>query len=142
MAELAGTAVGVISLGIQVCQGLVGYYGSWKDAPKDVARICQSIRSLEEMLNVVKTAVKDNGVASQAESGIQSGIDSLATSIAELQIQLIKVQEINGPSIWSKVHGHGRRLLYPFREGTLLKLDGIFAEMRENLRFALDVRQL
>lgn len=142
MAELAGTAVGVISLGIQVCQGLVEYYGSWKDAPKDVARICQSIRSLEEMLNVVNTAVKDNGVASQAESGIQSGIDSCGTSIAELQSQLVKVKEVNGPSIWSKVHGQGRRLLYPFRESTLLKLNGIVTEMRENLRFALDVRQL
>lgn len=142
MAELAGTAVGVISLGIQVCQGLVEYYGSWRDAPKDVARMCQSIRSLEEMLNVVNTIVKDNRFASQAESGIQSGIDSCATSIVELQSQLIKVQEINGPGTWSKVHGQGRRLLYPFRESTLLKLNGIVAEMRENLSFALDVLQL
>jgi hypothetical protein len=142
MAELAGTAVGAISLGIQVCQGLVEYYGSWKDAPKDVARMCQSIRSLEERLNAVNTVVKNNGIASQAGSGVQSGIDSCVTSIAELQSQLTKVQEISGPSIWSKVHGHGRRLLYPFRESTLLKLNGIVAEMRENLSFALDVLQL
>ncbi|KFZ04968.1 hypothetical protein V501_08817 [Pseudogymnoascus sp. VKM F-4519 (FW-2642)] len=142
MAELAGTAVGAISLGIQVCQGLVEYYGSWKDAPRDVARMCQSIRSLEERLNAVNTVVKNNGIASQAGSGVQSGIDSCVASIAELQSQLIKVQEISGPSIWSKVHGHGRRLLYPFRESTLLKLNGIVAEMRENLSFALDVLQL
>ncbi|KAL5353215.1 hypothetical protein ACLOAV_001250 [Pseudogymnoascus australis] len=142
MAEIAGTAVGAISLGIQVCQGLVEYYGSWKDAPKDVARMCQSIWSLEEMLNTLNTAIKDNGVASKAESGIQSGIDSCASSIAGLQSQLIKVQEINGPSIWCKVHGQGRRLLYPFRESTLLKLNGIVVEMRENLSFALDVLQL
>ncbi|OBT97547.1 hypothetical protein VE01_04507 [Pseudogymnoascus verrucosus] len=142
MAELAGTAVGAISLGIQVCQGLVEYYGSWKDAPKDVARMCQSIRSLEERLNAVNAVVKNNGIASQAGSGVQSGIDSCVTSIAELQSQLIKVQEISGPNIWSKVHGHGRRLLYPFRESTLLKLNGIVSEMRENLSFALDVLQL
>lgn len=142
MAELAGTAVGVISLGIQVCQGLVKYYGSWKDAPKDVELMCKSMRSLEETLNMVNTAVKDNGVASQAQSRIRNEIDSCATSIAELQSRLIEVQEINGPRIWPKVHGQGRRLLYPFREGTLKKLIGIAVEMRDNLRFALDVLQL
>lgn len=121
---MAGTAVGVISLGIQVCQGLVQYYGSWKDAPKDVAQMCQSIQSLEETLNALHSFNEGNGVASQAEYGVQSGITTCAAGIAELQGQLIKVQEIKGPSIWSKVHGQGRRLLYPFRESTLLKLKG------------------
>ncbi|OBT74165.1 hypothetical protein VF21_06236 [Pseudogymnoascus sp. 05NY08] len=103
MAELAGTAVGAIPIGIQVCQGLVEYYGSWKDAPKDVARMFQSIQSLEETLNAVNAVFKNNGVASQAEFGVQSGIDSRITSITELQSQLIKVQEVNGHSIWSKL---------------------------------------
>lgn len=94
------------------------------------------------MLNAANTVFKNNGVISYAESGVQSAIDSCVASITELQSQLIKVQGINGPSIWSKVHGHGRRLLYPFRESTLLKLNGIVAEMRENLSFALDVLQL
>ena len=67
MAELgvAGSAVGIISLGIQVCQGLIQYYGSWKDAPKDVTQMCKSVWNLEETLKVLKVTIKDKGVATR-----------------------------------------------------------------------------
>ncbi|SRR6266702_8050561 len=144
MAELgvAGSTVGIISLGIQVCQGLIQYYASWKDAPKDVAQMCKSAQNLEEILKVLKITIKDKGVATQAETGVQNSIDACTVSINELQGELIRVQEVKGSSIWSKVHGQGRRLLYPFRESTLLKLKGIVAEIRENLSLAVDVLHL
>lgn len=144
MAELgvAGGAVGIISLGIQVCQGLIQYYGSWKDAPKNVAQMCRSVQNLEETLKVLKVTIKDKGVATRAETGVQSSIDACTVSINELQGELIRVQEVKGSSIWSKVHGQGRRLLYPFRESTLLRLEEIVAEIRENLSLAVDVLHL
>ena len=144
MAELgvAGSAVGIISLGIQVCQGLIQYYGSWKDAPKDVAQMCKSLHNLEELLKVLKVTIKDKGVATQAETGVQNSIDACAISIDELQGELIRVQEVKGSSISSKVHGQGRRLLYPFRESTLLKLREIVVETRGNLSLAVDVLHL
>jgi hypothetical protein len=144
MAELgvAGSAVGIISLGIQVCQGLIQYYGSWKDAPKDVAQMCESMRNLEETLKVLKVTIKDKGVATQAETGVQNSIDACTVSINELKDELIKVQVVKGSSIWSKVHGRGRRLLYPFRESTLLKLKETITDIRENLSLAMDVLHL
>lgn len=144
MAELgvAGSAVGIISLGIHVCQGLTQYYGSWKGAPKDVAQMCKSVQNLEETLKVLKVTIRDEGVATQAETGVQNSIDACTVSIDELQGELIRVQEVKGSSIWSKVHGQGRHLLYPFRESTLLKLKGIAAEIRENLSLAVDVLHL
>jgi len=144
MAELgvAGGAVGFISLGIQVCQGLMQYYGSWKDAVKDVAQMCKSIQNLEETLKVMKVTIEDKGVATKAEAVVQSSIDTCIFSIKELQDELIKVPEVKGPTIWSKVHGQGRRLLYPFRESTLVKLKEIIADIRENLSLAVDVLHL
>lgn len=139
---VAGSAVGIISLGIQVCQGLIEYYGSWKDAPKYVARMCKSVRSLEETLEVLKVTIKDKGVPTQAETGVQNSIDACKVGIDEMQRELMRVQEIKGSSIWSKVHGQGRRLLYPFRESTLLKLKGTVAEIRENLCLAMEVLHL
>jgi len=144
MAELgvAGSAVGIISLGIQVCHGLILYYGSWKNAPKDVAQMCKSVRNLEETLEVLKVTIKDKGVATQAETGFQNSFDACTVSIDELRGELIRVQEVKGSSIWSKAHGQGRRFLYPFRESTLLKLKGIVAEIRENLSLAVEVLHL
>ena len=144
MAELgvAGSAVGIISLGIQVCQGLTQYYGSWKDAPRDVAQMCTLVRNLEETLKVLKVTIKNKGVATQAETRVQNIIAACTVSINKLQGELIRVQEVKGASLWSKAHGQGRRLLYPFRESTLLKLMGFVAEIRENLSLAVDVLHL
>ena len=144
MAELgvAGSAVGIISLGIQVCQGLTQYYGSWKEAPKDVVQMRKSVQNLEETLKVLKVTIKDKGVATQAETGVQNSIDACTVSINELQDKLIGVQKVKGSGIWSKVNEQGCRLLYPFRKSTLLKLKGIVAEIRENLSLAVDVLHL
>lgn len=144
MAELgvAGSAVGVISLGIQVCQGLIQYYGSWKDASKNVSQTCKAVRSLEEILEVLNVTIKEKGVATQAETTIQNSINACTDSIEELRAELCNVQEVKGSSVWSKVHGQGRRLLYPFRESTLVKLKEIVAEIRENLSLAVDVLHL
>lgn len=46
LASLAGTAVGVISLGIQVCQGLVSYYKNWKSFDDDIAHLYAKIDGL------------------------------------------------------------------------------------------------
>jgi hypothetical protein len=140
--DAAGRAVGVISVGIQACQGLIRFYRSWKDAPKTVSHMCKSVQSLEETLKVLKATIKDRGVATEAGTRVQNSIDACAASINELQGELIKVQGINGSDIWSKVHGQGRRLLYPFRESTLLKLKEIVDEVRENLSLAVDVLHL
>lgn len=37
-----GTAVGVISLGIQVLEGIVDYYSAYKDYGDDIASLCTS----------------------------------------------------------------------------------------------------
>jgi hypothetical protein len=144
MAEfgVAGSAVGIISLGIQVCQGLVQYYGAWKDAPKDVSTMCKSVESLAKSLRMLQDNIKSKGVPTNVEMNVENSIDDCTDDIKELQDELIKVQEMKGSSIWSKVHGQARRLLYPFREGTLLKLRGIISNIRENLSLAVDVLHL
>lgn len=58
---VAGSTVGIVSLRIQVCQGLRKCYGSWKDAPKDVVRMCKLGESLGESLNVLELAIKEKG---------------------------------------------------------------------------------
>ena len=44
-------AIGIVSLGIQVCQGLLKYYDSWKDSRKDIAALCSSVESLSSILD-------------------------------------------------------------------------------------------
>jgi hypothetical protein len=140
--DVAGSAVGIISLGIQVCRGLVQYYGSWKDAPTDTVTMCKSAENLTAVLLVLQDAIQSKMVALNAQIVVQNSIETCRSSISQLENELTKVQKVKGESTWAKIHGQGRRLLYPFREGTLLKLRGIVADIRDNLSLAVDTLHL
>jgi len=143
MAEfgVAGSAVGVISLGIQVCQGLLQYYGAWKDVREDVASMCSSVENLAGTLTVLEQTVKDKSLSGDTKN-VQSSIAACETGIQELQRKLIKVQKVQGSDTISKLHDQGRRLLYPFRESTLIKLKEIVSDIRANLNLAVDTLHL
>lgn len=139
---VAGSAVGVISLGIQVCQGLLQYYGTWKDGRNDISRMCKLVGSLADILKALKQTLENNALVGDDANAVQSTIRDCTDSIAELQQELAKVLEIKGTSIRSKLHEQGRRLLYPFRESTLLKLKEIVSDIRDNLNLAVETLHL
>jgi hypothetical protein len=139
---VTGSAIGVISLGIQVCQGLVQYYGSWKDSRKDIAKMCKSVDNLAEILKALKENVDSKSLAGDVIKNIQSSIVACTSGIKELQDELAKVQEVKGSNVLSKVHEQGRRLLYPFRESTLFKLREIVSDVRANLGLAVNMLHL
>jgi len=73
---VAGTAVGVISLGIQTAQGILWYYGAWKDRDKDISRMCTSLGNLTTTLNVLLETIKppaafDSNVKDNVENNIK-----------------------------------------------------------------------
>ena len=45
--DVAGTAVGIASLGVQICQGLLTYYDGWQGYHSDSAVTCSSISQLK-----------------------------------------------------------------------------------------------
>jgi ankyrin repeat domain-containing protein 50 len=135
---VAGSAVGVISLGITVCQGLVQYYGTWKDGRQDISRMCNLVNSLADILNALKQTLERVTLVGDVANVVQSSTKACFDSVLELQQELAKVQEIKGPGIRSELHEQGRRLLYPFRESTLLKLKEIVLDIRDNLTVAVE----
>ena len=63
---IAGTAVGIISVGIQVCQGMLSYYESWKSCHKDIENTSRSIKSLVETLGHLSKAFENQRVGCKA----------------------------------------------------------------------------
>jgi hypothetical protein len=55
--EAVGTAVGIASLGIQVCQGLLSYYSDWKDYNSDVSSTYDAITDLGKTLILLKSTL-------------------------------------------------------------------------------------
>lgn len=53
--DVAGSAIGIVSLGITVIQGLCKYYYSWKDASADVMRTLKSLEGFSRILERIQS---------------------------------------------------------------------------------------
>ena len=60
MAELgaAASAVGIASLGIQVCQGVLQYYNDWKGYEEDIATVCSTTIGLRESFGLLSSTLE------------------------------------------------------------------------------------
>ena len=60
MAELvvAGSAIGIISAGIQVWRGLISYYESWQGCHKDIYTTVETIATFSGILKIVLAALE------------------------------------------------------------------------------------
>ncbi|KAM3084408.1 hypothetical protein ACMFMG_001486 [Clarireedia jacksonii] len=129
---------GIVSVGIQVCEGLVNYYNAWKGSKKENAAMIQSIESLLDSLSLLKRALESPTFNETMAINIESKIVECEESINELHDELKKIMvckpsgvdqddlvERKGSlnsSIKDKMTEQGRRLLYPFRKSTLMRL--------------------
>lgn len=121
---VAGSAVGVISLGIQVCQGLLAYYDSWKGCHQDIETTSKSIASLSEILERVSRVA---GNQSNEGEAVDKQVNKIAiqclANIEALSMELRKFERYPESSdVRAKIRSHLRRLYYPFKESTLAKI--------------------
>ena len=143
--SVAGSVVGVISLGIQVTQSLVNFYNSYKGRESDIFRIIERLdsllitfRSLEKTLSGRTFQEDEQSVIQNIETSIQSCNDS----IQELQHESQKLSNSSSDEATAAIKLAGRRVMYPFRKSTLQKLDEDIGEIRANISSALDVLQI
>ena len=136
---VAGSAVGVISLGIQVAQGLLKYYGSWKDQDADISRMCASLDSLQATL----AAISEQSLSKFGEGmkeNVEKNINLVREGLEELAKELEKVRSAESPKPGARetLRRHLRRAYYPFKEETLLKIQRVVSDARSNLNLALN----
>lgn len=142
---VAGTAVGAISLGIQVTQSLVDFYNSYKGQNTNIIHTTDRLDGLLHIFQCLHKTLSDRN--SHAEDrrlikSIETSIGNCDELIQELKDEFQKFSKISSKGIIAAVKVAGRRATYPFRKSTLLKLEEDIDEIRANLSSALDVLQL
>ncbi|KAH7131162.1 hypothetical protein EDB81DRAFT_134285 [Dactylonectria macrodidyma] len=136
---LAGSVVGIVSLGIQIAQGLLKYYGAWKDHGNDVANVCASLANLSGTLTILLRTIQPPATFDKRVKAIvEKSINTFDGALEKLKGELKKVEDTES----SILRRHVRRALYPFREDTLRKIQGFVSETRSNLAFTLQVLQV
>ena len=143
--SVAGSAVGVVSLGLFLCKELVSYYRSWSSQNQDVQDIISRIEQLANILEILKGSLNrlsESGYAA-ALSQVESSVLSCSNAMTKLQETLEKCHRNPKPdSPVDMFIVQTKRLLFPFRKDTLENLKSTGREFRENLTLALSVLQL
>ena len=144
--DVAGTAVGVVSLGIKVCKGLIDYYQSYRNCRKDIA---QMLSSVESLLGVLRN-IEDVVTAETRRSGPGPFTDSVAAQILRckkaidnLSAELEKFKDSEQPkNLKAQIKSKARAFLYPFKEGTMRDLEVLVSLAQDALNPAIGALNL
>ncbi|OBR16345.1 Ankyrin repeat-containing protein [Colletotrichum higginsianum IMI 349063] len=147
MAELLGTVVGVVSLGLQVCSGLNTYLDGVQGHREETESTRRRCNYMEALVKQIEDAQQHNS-ASFSGSGspsLQPVLTGAQTELSSLRDYLNKVcAEASTPqtTIAQKIEGQKRKLLYPFRRDHLNRLGERLATANKALQTALNLVQI
>lgn len=145
MAEVLGTVVGVVSLGLQVCSGITKYLDGIKDYRDEIAsasHLCQSLQAsvdeLQAMRNDIVTA------SSRQSTAIEQALQSATGELGSLRTFVDEVRVSDDPSkfVSDWINNGKKRLKYPFLRHQLDRLESQLSKANEALQSALQIANL
>jgi hypothetical protein len=137
--SIAGSAVGVVALGLEVCKGLVSYIGQVKDEKQEVSQIADRLEQLADILEKLKITLNELEPTADG-STLLPNAGLLACSSALNNIRLKLQPSISGSQtqgVRQSVRYWKSKLAYPFRRVDLLFLKQIVEDVQQNLHTAL-----
>ncbi len=142
--SVAGSAVGIVSLGIQVCQGLVSYLRSVQGRRHEIATCLKDVQGLVSVfssLNDVLPSLAKQRLADHAVIG-QCLLDC-KDDLADLQQLVLKLKGSPHPgNVKGRMKEAGRAVLYPFREGEMASIRRCLRDLVGNLGLAISTASL
>ncbi|TDZ26373.1 hypothetical protein Cob_v001299 [Colletotrichum orbiculare MAFF 240422] len=145
MAEILGTVVGVVSLGLQVCAGVNTYLDGVQCRKEDIESSLRCSRSTEALLKRLKTLPDRYPVSfSATDQTVQEALVAAEAELLQLDTFIKKIHTESAPtrSLSERMRDQKNKLLYPFRRDHLDRLDGRLDTANQMLRSALQLAEL
>jgi hypothetical protein len=140
--DVAGAAVGVASLGIQVCQGLLDYYQACESYDRDIQEAQKWIIHLQRTLVILGDVLQSSNAKQDVFQNAQSGILNCEDGIRKLEKKLRKIRKDNQDTVKERTKTMGHRLIYPFQQSTVARLKEIVKDLFEHLLLSIQVLQV
>lgn len=147
MAEVLGTVVGVVSLGLQVCAGINTYLDGVQCRKEDLEHTTRCCKSMETLLKQMESLQ----VRISAAMGVNTATIEESMAAAKTEISLLDafVGEIcigttstSSGSAMERIKDQQRKLLYPFRKDHLYRLNDRLETANGVLHSALQLIEL
>ena len=139
--SITSGVVGILSLGIQVTQGLTTYYGLWKSHEDTLIHHDIRLDQLEKSLGILQTSIskldhKDSLATQNVASTIvacENGMKKLKSSLDQCRLSPAQ------PGLHHRVRDTSRKALFPFKKATLDSLRSTVTELQSNVDNALQI---
>lgn len=141
--SVAGSAVGVVSVAIQVCQGLLSYYKAWRSYNTQVNHVCKKIDGLNATLENLQLSLEKLGTNAPATRNVSRSIASCEDGVKALGTTLEKLSAIKAPQgVREKAHNYSLQTMFPLKQDTLQSMNAIVTDLQNNLNSALQALEL
>ncbi|KAF6824120.1 vegetative incompatibility protein HET-E-1 [Colletotrichum musicola] len=144
--SVAGTAVGIVSLGIQVTQSVHDYYVSFKSQPSDTSQLLQKLKDLQALLGQLLSHLLTDRKARPGDDvvlqRIRSNLEKLDAGILKLKFEAEKFHlQTPAEGFQAAIKTTARRLAYPFKIATLQGLEKEIENLKSHVSLALSLLQ-
>jgi DNA-binding transcriptional MerR regulator len=120
--SIAGSAVGIISLGLQVCGEIVSYCQSWRGFDEDIQRITEKADALRMPLKQLRELIEDTQRTNPADaSDLEEKTQSLQQAIMRLKAARDRYSSTNSVSP-NGFRYQVKKAKYPFKKDGLREM--------------------
>ncbi|KAH7030609.1 uncharacterized protein B0I36DRAFT_430916 [Microdochium trichocladiopsis] len=149
MAEMTGLALGAISLGIQVCKGVIVYADALRGKTDDLAGLEEKARALSGTLDAVSRTIDrlwppptnpPSPTAVSLLAAIANSTKACEADLSEMERFLVKYaggSTLSGSMLRERFQNAWKRLQYGFKAGEISKMEAKLASVNSILLLAL-----
>ncbi|KAF2868554.1 hypothetical protein BDV95DRAFT_670156 [Massariosphaeria phaeospora] len=137
-----GSVVGIVSLGITLCTGLISYIDDVRSAKEKAGQIKAEVDQLTKVLELLETVV-GKASASPITSVTKTGVVACSTAIDKITELLGKDIRSNAGGVRACLHNLKEKLCFPFsRKADILYWQNVLREVQQSLQITLPVLQI
>lgn len=139
--SVVGSAVGVVSLGIEVCKGLVWYIDNAKNAKDRISQLSDQTDRLTCLLELLESVLEKTH-AGRSRTETKAGVLACSEALDNIRTKLRSATPAGGSKFGQQLRSLKQQLLFPIKQSDLQHCKNVVESVQGNLNTALIVLQL
>lgn len=138
-----GTALAIVGLVLDGVKDVYAYYSTWKDRDQEVAEVRRALLWLIGLFRSIQTTLASKNLDKGKVSMICNSVKECEAVMVKLRRRLNKVKSETPPdSFIAKLSDQGRRAIYPFQKGTMVRLLESTEKIRDQMHVVVALLHL
>ena len=136
-----GSVVGIVTLGLQLCKGLISYIDCVKTAKEKAEQITAEVDRLTDVLELLETVI-GKADAGPIVTVTRTGVFACAVAIEKIKERLGNANHSKGRGTRAYLRDVKEKLRFPLRQADILYWKTVLLEVQQSLQTAIQVLQL